>query len=85
MDRQAKQVLTSKERLEIGFDILESVRQRRLRSGDPGVGWAIECRILKRELRDLEEDLQRDPPVLPKREERQNVNLKRRWFRTQRQ
>ena len=54
MGRQAKQVLTSNERLEIGFSILESVRQRRLSSGDPGVGPAIECRVLERELRDLE-------------------------------
>jgi len=82
MDRQAKHVLTSKERLEIGFNILELVRQRRLSSGDPGVGWAIECRVLERELRDLEEDLRQDPLLRPEREHRRKVSLKRRWFGT---
>lgn len=83
MGRQARPVLTSKERLEIGFNILELVRQRRLSSGDPGVGSAIECWVLERELRDLEGDLRHDPPLLPEREDRQKASLKRRWFRTQ--
>jgi hypothetical protein len=83
MGRQAKQVLTSKERLEIGFNILELIRRRRLRSGDPGVGLAVECRVLERELRDLEKDLRHDPPLLSERQDRPKASLKQRWFRTQ--
>lgn len=82
MGRQAKQALASKERLEIGFNILELVRQRRLSSGDPGVGSAVECRVLERELRDLEKDLRHDPPLLSE-QDRQKASLKRHWFRTQ--
>jgi len=60
---QEKKALASKERLKIGFGILELVRERRLSSGDAGLGMGIECQILERELRELEEDLRRHPPV----------------------
>lgn len=49
-----------KERLESGFRILEAIDRRRA-AGYPGAGWAIERRIVERELRDLEREWRAHP------------------------
>lgn len=48
---------TIRERLETGFQILETIRMRRLETGSPKLGWAVEKAIIDRELQDLERDL----------------------------
>jgi hypothetical protein len=60
-----KRELTSKERLERVFRILEVIQQRRLESSEEWVGAGLEWQLLERELRELEEDVRCDPPVLP--------------------
>ncbi|MCL6508965.1 MAG: hypothetical protein K6T59_18305 [Bryobacteraceae bacterium] len=57
--RMARQQI--KERLESGVRILEAIDRRRA-AGFPGAGWAIERRIVDRELRDLEREWRAHPP-----------------------
>jgi hypothetical protein len=66
-ERMENQESNSKERLERVFRILEVIHQRRLESSEEWVGVGLEWQLLERELRELEEDLGRDPPVLPGR------------------
>lgn len=54
-----------KERLESGSRILENILLRRILMGSSGLGLGIERAIVNRELRELEEDLKLNPPVLP--------------------
>ncbi|MCS6953688.1 MAG: hypothetical protein RMK57_06085 [Bryobacterales bacterium] len=51
-----------KERLENGLRILEAIDRRRA-AGYPGAGWAIERRIVDRELRELEREWATHPTV----------------------
>lgn len=51
-----------RERLESGVRILEAIDRRRA-AGFPGAGWAIERRIVDRELRDLEREWRAHPPA----------------------
>ncbi len=48
---------TLRARLESGFSLLQTIELKRRLRGCPGLGWAIEQRIIDRELRELEEDL----------------------------
>ncbi len=54
---------TAKERLETGFNVLQTVLVYRSRTGSAGLGWGIERAIVDRELDELEEDLRVNPPV----------------------
>jgi hypothetical protein len=48
---------TLRARLESGFSLLQTIQSKRRLTGCPGLGWAIEQRIIDRELRELEENL----------------------------
>lgn len=53
-----------KARLESGSRLLQIIELKRRARGCPKLGWAIEQRIIDRELRELEEDFRQNPPVL---------------------
>lgn len=54
--------ITTRERLEVGFQIIQTILRKRRETGSPSLGWAIERAIVHRELNELEQDLLLNPP-----------------------
>lgn len=50
-----------RQRLESGFHILATIRRRRLETGSPELGSAVERAIIDLELRELDQQLSSDP------------------------
>jgi len=50
-------------RLTRSYEILELIDLRRAQTGDQGIGWGIEKRVLDQELQDIEAGI--DAPVAP--------------------
>ena len=57
----------TKQRLEIGADLLTAIERNRARTADAGLGAGIERSIVNRELRELERDILADPGALESR------------------
>ena len=53
-----------KERLSICAKLLDQIESQRARSGDRSRGGSIERRIIDRELKELERDIEADPGAL---------------------
>lgn len=67
-------------RLESGFRILELIRRQRVLRNSPGLGWAVEQAILRRELEELEREWRFNPVpagTIARRGRQQELNARR--------